>query len=65
MIRRIQMDDQAGLARKTVDEISKTASRLARRMGAEFVLAPEWRDAKNVDGILRPKSEQLPLRLWK
>lgn len=55
------MDDQAARVARTLEEVLRTADRLARRMGAEFVPDPKATRSFQQAGTSEP-GEQLPLR---
>jgi len=41
------MTDQDRRTLEVIEQVSRTADRLARRMGGHYVLNSEWRDARD------------------
>lgn len=56
------MDNEAARVVRALEDASKTADRLARRMGAEFV--PDPKAAQNFKLSTDVPSEQLPVRTF-
>lgn len=47
------MTDQERRTLEVIEQVSRTADRLARRMGGHYVLNSEWRDARDAQQRVR------------